>query len=40
MAGGLIRVWLVKKYKAMLADFLDALEIKNEDGVVDDLPKK
>jgi hypothetical protein len=40
MAGGLIRVWLVKKYKAMLADFLDALEIKNEAGVVDDLPKE
>jgi hypothetical protein len=38
MAGGLIRVWLVKKYKTMLADFLDALEIKNEGGVVDDLP--
>jgi hypothetical protein len=38
MAGGLIRVWLVKKYKTMLADFLDALEIKNEAGVVDDLP--
>jgi hypothetical protein len=40
MAGALIRVWLVKKYKAMLADFLDALEIKNEAGVVDDLPKE
>jgi hypothetical protein len=38
MAGGLIRVWLVKKYKTMLADFMDALEIKNEAGVVDDLP--
>jgi hypothetical protein len=37
-AGGLIRFWLVKKYKTMLADFLDALEIKNEGGVVDDLP--
>ena len=39
MAGGLIRVWLVKKYKTMLVDFMDALEIKNEAGVVDDLPK-
>jgi hypothetical protein len=38
VAGGLIRVWLVKKYKTMLADFMDALEIKNEGGVVDDLP--
>lgn len=36
MAGGLIRVWLVKKYKVMLADFMDALEIKNEAGVVDE----
>ena len=35
---GLIRAWLVKKYKAMLVDFLNALEIKNEDGVVENLP--
>jgi hypothetical protein len=38
-AGNLIRVWLVKKYKTMLADFLNSLEIKNEDGVVEDLPE-
>lgn len=38
-AGNLIRTWLLKKYKSMLADFLNALEIKNEDGVVEDLPK-
>jgi hypothetical protein len=37
-AGNLIRAWLVKKQKAMLADFLDALAIKHSDGVVDDLP--
>lgn len=37
-AGNLIRTWLVKKYKSMLVDFLNALEIKNEDGVVEDLP--
>ena len=37
-AGALIRAWLVKKQKAMLVDFLDALEIKNEEGVVEDLP--
>lgn len=37
-AGTLIRTWLVKKYTAMLEDFLNALEIKNEKGVVDDLP--
>ncbi len=37
-AGALIRAWLVKKHQAMLADYLNALEIKNENGVVDDLP--
>jgi hypothetical protein len=37
-AGTLIRTWLVKKYAAMLEDFLNTLEIKNEKGVVDDLP--
>src|SRR5215469_3769064 len=37
-AGNLIRTWLVKKYKSMLMDFLNAMEIKNEEGVVDDLP--
>jgi hypothetical protein len=39
VAAGLLREWLVKKHKAMLVDFLNALEIKNEDGVVDDLPQ-
>jgi hypothetical protein len=38
VASGLIRAWLVKKQAALLADFLDALEIKNEKGVVEDLP--
>src|ERR1700722_10174792 len=28
-AGNLLRTWLLKKYKSMLADFLNALEIKN-----------
>ena len=37
-AAALLRGWLVGKHKAMLADFLNALEIKNEDGVVEDLP--
>lgn len=37
-AGNLIRVWLVKKYKSMLMDFLNSLGIKNEEGVVEDLP--
>ena len=38
VAGSLIRTWLLKKHKAMLVDFLNALEIKNEEGVVDNLP--
>jgi hypothetical protein len=38
-AGGLIRTWLLKKYKGLLVDFLNALEIKNEDGVVENLPE-
>jgi len=38
MAGTLIRAWLVKKHKAMLVDFLNALGIEHKDGVVDDLP--
>jgi hypothetical protein len=37
-AGGLLRAWLVKKHRTMLGDFMDALGIKNENGVVDDLP--
>jgi hypothetical protein len=38
VAGNLIRTWLVKKYKSMLVDFLNALGIENSEGVVDDLP--
>ena len=37
-AGAMLRAWLVKKYAAMLEDFLNSLEIKNNKGVVDDLP--
>ena len=37
-AGALLRAWLVKKHKAMLVDFLNTLNIPNEDGVVEDLP--
>jgi len=37
-AGGLLRAWLVKKHRPMLGEFMDALGIKNENGVVDDLP--
>jgi hypothetical protein len=37
-AANLIRGWLVKKENAMLVQFLAALEIKNDKGVVEDLP--
>ena len=37
-AGALLRAWLVKKQKPMLVDFMNALGIANNDGVVDDLP--
>jgi hypothetical protein len=37
-AGTLLRTWLVKKHSAMLVDFLNALGIANENGVVEDLP--
>jgi hypothetical protein len=37
-ASTLIRTWLLKKQKVLLVDFLDALGIQHEDGVVDDLP--
>jgi hypothetical protein len=38
VTANLIRGWLLKKYKAMLIDFLDALGIAHKEGVVDDLP--
>jgi hypothetical protein len=38
VASSLIRAWLVKKQKPMLVDFLNALGIANNEGVVDDLP--
>jgi hypothetical protein len=37
-AAGIIRAWLVKQQRQMLVDFMNALEIKNQEGVVDDLP--
>jgi len=37
-AGNLLRAWLLKKYNAMLVDFLNALEIPHKEGVVEDLP--
>jgi hypothetical protein len=39
VTGNLIRGWLLKKHKAMLVDFLDALGIAHKDGVVEDLPE-
>ncbi len=38
VTANLIRTWLLKKYKDMLVDFLDALGIAHKDGVVEDLP--
>jgi hypothetical protein len=38
VSANLIRAWLVKKYKTMLVDFLNALGIENSEGVVEDLP--
>lgn len=38
-ADGLIRNWLLKKHSGLLIDFLDALHIKHEKGVVEELPK-
>jgi hypothetical protein len=39
VTGNLIRGWLLKKHKAMLMDFLDALGLPHKEGVVEDLPK-
>jgi len=39
VSSNLIRTWLVKKERTMLVDFLNALAIPNNEGVVDDLPK-
>jgi hypothetical protein len=38
VTGNLVRAWLLKKYKSMLCDFLDALGITHNEGVVEDLP--
>jgi hypothetical protein len=38
VSANLIRSWLVKKHKDMLAQFLDALGIPHQEGVVEDLP--
>ena len=38
VTGNLIRAWLLKKHKPMLVDFLDALGIAHQEGVVEQLP--
>ncbi len=38
-ADSLLRNWLLKKHTAILTDFLDALNIKHDKGVVEELPK-
>jgi hypothetical protein len=38
VASNLIHAWLLKKHKPMLVDFLDALGVAHQDGVVDQLP--
>jgi hypothetical protein len=38
IASNLIRGWLLKQHKGMLVDFLNALGITHEDGVVEQLP--
>ena len=39
ITANLIRGFLLKKYKSMLVDFLDALGIAHKEGVVEELPK-
>jgi hypothetical protein len=38
VSDNLLRAWLLKKHTAVLTDFLDALKIPHEKGVVEDLP--
>ena len=38
-AAGLLRCWLLRKHTALLTDFLDALGLPHQGGVVDDLPE-
>ena len=39
-AANLLRTWFLKKQNQLLIDFLDALGIAHEKGVVEDLPEK
>ena len=38
-AGNLLTAWLLKKQTPILIDFLEALKIKHDKGMVEDLPK-
>jgi hypothetical protein len=38
VTANLLRTWLLKKHKQMLTDFLDALGITHQEGVVETLP--
>lgn len=38
-AAALLRTWLTKAQTAVLCDFLDALEIKHDKGVLENLPE-
>jgi hypothetical protein len=38
-ADGLLRNWLLKKHSTLLIDFMDALKIQHDKGVVNELPK-
>ena len=38
ITGNLIRAWLLKKHKTMLTDYLNALGIAHEEGVVEQIP--
>ena len=38
MTDNLVRHWLLSAHKGMLGDFLDALGVKHENGVVENLP--
>jgi hypothetical protein len=39
VAGNVIGAWLIKLQTALLSEFLDALKIPHDKGVVEDLPK-
>jgi hypothetical protein len=39
LALNVLQTWLLKKQAALLADFLDSLGIKHNNGMVDDLPE-